>query len=216
MEFKDAVNFRQSIRFFSDKQVSDEDIKDIVKTAQRAPSWINAQPWRVHVATGDALKKIKENHLRLSALGVRANADIPYAEGNTWDAFSIENMSQWSNSLRDYLGNNVGEMGYSQIHLFDAPAIAYITLPKAASKWAIYDTGSFGQTLMLAAADKKIDSMPAYEFVKYPDSVRKILNIPADTMILMGIGLGYRDENVKINGYRTIRANEDKVLTIHK
>ncbi|MCR1890093.1 hypothetical protein NSA16_02765 [Ligilactobacillus murinus] len=45
--------------------------------------------------------------------------------------------------------------------MFNTPALIYLTLPKNTSEWSIYDLGAFGQTLMLAAADRKVDSMPA-------------------------------------------------------
>lgn len=216
MNFKDIVNFRQSIRIFNDKKVSEEDIKDIVKTAQRAPSWVNAQPWKVYVAMGDTLKQIKENHLDFSRLGVRGNADWDFPANNSWDNNAIQNMMDWSNGLRNHLGADADQMAYSQSHLFDAQALVYLTLPKTASNWSIYDLGAFGQTLMLAAADKKIDTMPAYEIVKYPDSLREILGVSEDRIFAMGIALGYRDDSKKINSFRTRRLDEDKMLEIKK
>ena len=58
-------------------------------------------------------------------------------------------------------------------------------------------TGSLAQTLALAAKAEGIDSMPAYELVKYPASVREIMGLPEDQTLAMGIGLGYgKDEYV--------------------
>ena len=51
-----------------------------------------------------------------------------------------------------------------QIALFDAPAIVYLTVPKTASAWAIYDAGALTQSLMLAAKERGIDSMVAYDY----------------------------------------------------
>ncbi len=65
-------------------------------------------------------------------------------------------------------------------NLYYAPAIAYLTIPKQSNLWSVYDLGAFAQTLALAAKAKGIDSMPAYEFVKYPASVREIMGIPED------------------------------------
>lgn len=102
----------------------------------------------------------------------------------------------------------------SQTRLYDAAALVYLTLPKGATGWSIYDLGAFGQTLMLAAADQRIDSMPAYEIVRYPDAVREIMGIPANTQLVMGIALGYRDPAKRINDFRSARAPENSILTI--
>ena len=52
MEFSQVVADRHSVRDFTDQPVSQEDLVDIVRTAQQAPSWVNSQPWRVYAATG--------------------------------------------------------------------------------------------------------------------------------------------------------------------
>ena len=45
MEFKQVVAKRHSVRDFTDQPVSSQDLVDIVRTAQQAPSWVNSQPW---------------------------------------------------------------------------------------------------------------------------------------------------------------------------
>ena len=52
MEFSQVVANRHSVRDFTDQPVSQEDLVDIVRSAQQAPSWVNSQPWRVYAATG--------------------------------------------------------------------------------------------------------------------------------------------------------------------
>lgn len=214
MEFKQAVNYRQSIRYFTNRQIDPATLRDLVRTAARTPSWANSQPWQVYVATGDTLKKIKTHHLAAAQQGVKGNSDLPVAHRTQWNQQARENMADWSTALQQYLGTDVQQMTDSQARLYDAAALVYLTLPKGATGWSIYDLGAFGQTLMLAAADQQIDSMPAYEIVRYPDAVRKIMGIPADTQLVMGIALGYRDPAKKINDFRSDRAAEDSILTI--
>lgn len=60
---KDAAHFlsmmekRRSVRFFADRQVPLEIIKDIVATANTAPSGANMQPWKFCVVSNPMLKK---------------------------------------------------------------------------------------------------------------------------------------------------------------
>lgn len=58
--------------------------------------------------------------------------------------------------------------------------------------------------------------MPAYEIVKYPDSLQKILGVSEDRIFAMGIAIGYRDDSKVINSFRTQRSNEDNMLEIKK
>lgn len=97
--------------------------------------------------------------------------------------------------------------------LSDAPAIVYLTMHRNSPLFSIFDMGAFSQSLMLAAKERGVDSMEAYEFVKFPDAIRKLMGIPDDEAIVMGIGLGYADDR-KINGFRSSREPLEDVLTI--
>ena len=66
------------------------------------------------------------------------------------------------------------------------------------------DLGGFEQTLLLSAANKGVDSITAYSMVKYPDVIRKYLNIPDTYAVAIGIALGYASDS-KINTFRSER-----------
>ena len=97
--------------------------------------------------------------------------------------------------------------------MFDAAALIYITIHAESPLWAVYDAGAFGQSLMLSAFGHGIDSVPAYEIVKYPKYIHEIMEIPEDEQIVMGIGLGMSSEN-KINQFRSDREDIKRVLEI--
>lgn len=69
---------------------------------------------------------------------------------------------------------------------------------------------------MLAAANKGLDSMPAWELFNIRNLLKSIQGIPKDKILAMGIGLGYRNPNTKINKFYTDRANLDTFVTIKK
>jgi nitroreductase len=54
MNVKDAIEKRRSIRKFTDKPVSREDLLEIIEAARLSPSSINAQPWRFRIVTDRA------------------------------------------------------------------------------------------------------------------------------------------------------------------
>ena len=73
--------------------------------------------------------------------------------------------------------------------------------------------GGFAQSLMLSAREHGVDSVIAYEFVRYPEEARKFMGIPDDAAVVIGIGLGYADER-KRNSFRSSRAPLDEVLIV--
>lgn len=55
-QFFNTMNKRRSVRFFSDKDVPEEVINNIIKTANTAPSGAHKQPWTFCVISNKALK----------------------------------------------------------------------------------------------------------------------------------------------------------------
>ena len=52
------IESRKSVRKYSDKHISDEDLKKILEAGRLAPSWMNVQSWPGH--TGEDRKMISE------------------------------------------------------------------------------------------------------------------------------------------------------------
>ena len=96
--------------------------------------------------------------------------------------------------------------------LFNAPVVAFLFLTiEEFNPWSAYDLGAFGENLMLAASDAGLASLPAFEFVKYPDTLRKYLPVPDKDLIGMGIGLGYASDK-KVNDFHSSRAPLDEMM----
>lgn len=213
MDFTDVVNSRHSVRDFSDKQISNELLTKIVKLAQRTPSWANSQPWNVYIAKGDALARIKKLHLERDQKGEAGNSEMQQIHRFAWGKQPLDNMQDWSISLGKYLGMASVQMNKAQANLFNASALVYLTVQKEVSPWMVYDVGAFGQTLMLAAKNEGIDSMPAYEIVRFPEDIHHVMQIPANEEILMGIALGYPTDR-KINSFYSDRDATKNILSI--
>lgn len=216
MEFTTVNRERHSVRDFSTRQVSLDKIRQIVKAAQQAPSWVNSQPWKVYVATGKTLKKIKQMSQNQDNNQVKGQPDLAVMAREDWAQVPQANMKAWGRQIVSYFDS------YDEAHstmsglayqLNNAPAIAYITIPQQAPDWAIFDAGAFAQTMMLAAKNLAIDSIPTYNSVRFPQKLRKIMNIPRDERLVIGIELGYA-EKTKINHYRSTRQPLDEILKI--
>ena len=100
-------------------------------------------------------------------------------------------MKQFTDVLND---PNAKALWDANVILFNAPSIVYITIPKKRTLYNIFDSGAIEMTVMAAAKEQGIDSVPAYEAIKYPDILRKHMKIPDDEDIIIGIALGYEDK----------------------
>lgn len=218
MEFEKVLNNRHSSRKFLDKKINESLLIDLVRDAQQTPSWANSQPWKVILATGKTLETIKNNHLQLSNQGVVGDSDLETAHRTDWADYTRDNIGNWNNELVKYLIDNdipQHQFSHTQSMLYDAPALIYLTVTAPVNDWEIFDTGAFAQTLMLSAANRGIQSMPAYEIIKYPTELRRILSLDKDDKILMGIALGYED-TASINKFKTSREDTNNILRIER
>lgn len=218
LDTKEAILTRHATRLFDkNKKISAKTLERIIRLAQFAPSWVDSQPWKVYIATGDTLKKIKEVHRQNVAQKVEAKPDWPTTHRQDWADFPRNNMARHNEATAKFWEDDTLK-GITrpelQVRLYDAPALCYLTIPKNSNQWSDYDLGAFGQTIMLAAKGMGIDSMPAYEIVKFPDSIRKIMNIPDDEWIAMGLALGYGDMKTKVNDYRAPRVALNRMLKV--
>lgn len=214
MEFKEVMSTRHSVRSFTDKEVPVEVLREIVLTAGRAPSWENSQPWNVYIATGETLARIKDIWAAKYADKVKGSPDMPTGHRTNFSARSQKSMEDFMGQVADYAGDpEIAHFLKMNERLFDAPALVYLTLGRGHTEWPVYDLGGFGMALMLAAKDAGVDSIPAYEIVKYPAELRPLLSVPADEDIVMGIALGYASDD-DLNGLASTRLPLDDILTV--
>lgn len=77
----DLIETRKSVRRYSDKQISDEDLKQILNAGRLAPSWMNSQPWQFIAVksqeTKNLLSKLSNNqpHVKLADTVIVCVAD---------------------------------------------------------------------------------------------------------------------------------------------
>ena len=212
MEFKQVVAKRHSVRDFTDQPVSSQDLVDIVRTAQQAPSWVNSQPWRVYAATGAALTTIKERFAQKAAAGERGRSEFLVLSRAEWSDDAQANMAALSEKVAA-LGETAQDFAASQGRLFNAQAVLYITIPKGSPLWSVHDLGAFSAMLALAAFDKGLGAINAYALVSRPDAVREIMGIGEDETLAVGIALGHPADS-ELAAFAPTRVDVEKILTI--
>ena len=86
----ELISTRKSVRKYSDKHISDGDLRKVLEAGRLAPSWMNVQSWKF------ILVKSQKNKDLLSELSIGQqqvkNADaliVCVADTNAWDAADI-------------------------------------------------------------------------------------------------------------------------------
>lgn len=206
---------RHSSRDFKKDEVPEDTLKEIVKIAGMAPSWENSQPWNVYIATGETLETIRKAWIAENDQKIKGSADMNPGHRTNFSERGQKNMADFMDEVGKFDDDeDLEKFNHVQHILFNAPAVVYLTLPKDYTKWSVYDMGGFGMSLMLAATDLGVNSIPAYELVKYPYILRDNLPIPEDEDIIMGIALGYESEE-HINTFESPRLDLDEILKIN-
>lgn len=176
MKLTEAINSRHSVRQFTDQPVDRDLIKKVVKLAQQAPSWVNSQPWQVYCAMGKSLAQIKTAYHEEDLAGNHGHPDLAVMSREDWSDGTQANMKQWRHGIVHHFATfdeAHQQMTEASQTLYNSPVILYITIPKASPDWSILDAGAFGQTLMLAATDLGLGSIPTYNSVRFPDILHR-------------------------------------------
>ena len=204
MKVTEALAARRSIRAFLDKPVEREILTAIFEAAARTPSWANSQPWDVFVATGETLQRIKDGFQENYANSVPAALETP--RPLVWSDAAIARQKQLHPDMVRDCGDSVQQFGILNQTMFNAPAVIYICADKVLSEWSLYDIGAYSQSVMLAAIQYGLGTIPAIQVTNYPDILHRELKIPENLKVTIGIAIGYTDEANQINNFHSSRS----------
>lgn len=216
-----AIANRHSVRAYEKDPPSREIIEKILDSASRSPSWANTQPWEVYIATGAVLEDIRQAYAANFRDRVHREPDLETP--SEWPPEHERRMVELRDARMQSLqaeedaegGDVVRESMFAlNARMFGAPVVAFICMDRSLTPWSIYDLGLFSQTLMLAAMDCGVASIPAFNLVAYPGILRETLGIPDQLSIVMGIALGYENGDDPHNRYRSSRRKIDEFAVL--
>ncbi|AKD43457.1 nitroreductase A (plasmid) [Aminobacter sp. MSH1] len=219
-----AIASRRSIRAFLSRDVTDEQVEELLQVARYAASGMNTQPWAVHVVRESA----KE---RLSAAIMAVHNDpvesleleepyqyypvewtSPYVDRRRkvgWDLYGLLNIAKGDKErMHAQHGRN-----YT---FFDAPVGLFFTLPRIMEQGSFLDYGMFLQNIMVAARARGLDTCAQVAFTKFHRIIATELEIPDDRMLISGMSLGYADTSRPENTLATEREPSAAFTRFHK
>ena len=215
--FLDIVARRRSMRDFKPDPVPTEIIASVFGGAQRAPSNCNTQPWFVHVVTGETLEQLRAELPSKFAAGEIA-LDFPY--DGQYEGIYKDRQYASATALYDSLGiareqkaeRNAWFM--RNFSFFDAPAVAFFTLPTGFGLREACDLGMFAQTVMLGLTAHGLGSCPQTALAFLTNVIRPTLGLGDHEQLMFGMSFGYPTDTA-VNEVRTERAMLEDVVTFH-
>ena len=208
MTVAEALNARHSTRAFLSAPVEREKLEAVLKAAARTPSWANSQPWEVFVATGQTLDRIREAFKE--KYEQKAKHDPETARPVKWSESAVRFREQLRPGMARDCGDAAEQFGVLNQTMFNAPAVIYICMDKVLSEWSLYDIGAYSQSLMLAAVEQGLATIPAIMLMVFPDVLRRELKIPENFKLTIGIAIGYEDREHGINNFTSGRKSLDE------
>ena len=215
--FLDVVSRRRSMRDFKSDPVPREIIESVFGNAQRAPSNCNTPPWFVHVVTGETLEQLRQELPAKFAAG-EIELDFPY--DGQYEGVYKERQYASATALYDSLGiardqkaeRNAWFM--RNFSFFDAPAVAFFTLPTGFGLREACDLGMFAQTVMLGLTAHGLGSCPQTALAFLANVIRPALSLGDHEQLMFGMSFGFPTDTA-VNEVTTERASLGDVVTFH-
>lgn len=206
MDLLKTIQERRSIRAFKPDLIPKETIEDILKLAIQAPSAINLQPWEFIVVTGEERKRLsrrlikayKEKKISCGPGNVKPMPKTVTKRG----AKTLELMTPYFEEMGVNIDPFVNE---GSCNFYGAPVAILICLDDSFPKSRLVDIGLILGYLLLIAHEFGLGTCPIGLITAYEDEIKDVLNIPENRQVVIGVALGFPDENSPINRFKSHR-----------
>jgi len=216
MEMTEAIERRKSVRAFRQEPVPRGALEEILAKALRAPSWGNTQPWKMTVVGPAALQAIIKESVRGVQAGVGVRPDV--AMPGDWPKEMDRRYKENGRKLFELLGIERGNQEKRNAHrlnmfrFFGAPQAIYFHQDRSLSPYSIFDAGLLAQNIALLAPEKGLGTCFLAVTVLFPEIIRQHTGIPDSDRILIGMAVGYPDEDATINRFRSGRESVENLV----
>ncbi len=206
MDLMETIKARRSIRAFKADPVPREVVEKIMEAAVQAPSAINLQPWEFNVVMGEErlrlsrklIKSYREKNISCSPGNVKPLSQTFSRRG----AESFELMTPYLKEMGLEFNSFINE---GSCNFYGAPVAIILCLDNAFSKARLVDMGIALGYIVLVAHSLGLATCPIGLISAYEEEIKDVLNIPDNKDVVIGVALGYPDEDSPINRFKSPR-----------
>ncbi|KRF14655.1 nitroreductase [Nocardioides sp. Soil796] len=218
VEFHSVLEERWSCRAFTTDEVPETTLRKIFALAQRTASWCNTQPWQVHLLSGEARERLAKGLVDAVVSGA-GGSDLPMPDA--YVGVHQERRREAGYALYESLDIARDDRVARDLQMlknftfFDAPHVAIITTDANQGVYGAVDCGGYVANLLNAAHELGVATVPQAAIAMQSPTVRDVLDLPADRLVVCAVSLGFADTDHPVNAFRTSRATvEDSVVFV--
>jgi len=218
METTTCITSRRVTRGFKPESPSREVLRGILDQARNCTSAENTQPWEFAVFSGAVMAAFRRDNLERFAHGDKPASEIPYGS-EMWPAsFRGRILGGGGPTLLEVLKIDPSDRESRQalwrrgIGFWGAPAGIVLYMERNLPQLSLLDIGGMLTTLTLLAHDQGLGACPTLQMVMWPDLVRKHLKISESKLIVIGLSIGYVDDQDPINTFKAFRLPLDPMV----
>jgi nitroreductase len=216
----EAIQQRKSVRAFEKKAVSQKLVEEILSLACQSASGSNLQPWKIYAITGEVQARL------IQLVGERAMQN-PLGEGGDIPIYPEKLEQPWKQRraecgevMYEALGitreDKMGRLGqvFKNFEFFGAPVGLIITMDRHLSEAQIIDIGLVLQNIQLLAVERGLDTCAQASWTMWPKTIREVLEVGDNEMVMAGVALGYADSEESVNHIKQSRISNDEAISL--
>ena len=213
IDILDVIRERRSVRAFRPDPISRETVSEVLKFTTNAPSANNLQPWEFIVVSDKERERLsrtltKAYHEKRVSCGSGAVKPLPQAIRER-GIQTLESMKAYTDKAGAPVNDFINE---GSCNFYGAPVAIIICLDDCFSTRQMVDVGTAVGYLMLVAHAFGLATCPIGLIADYADEVKDVLNIPESKKVVIGVALGYPDQENPMSQFRSSRADPGELV----
>ncbi|MFE4502781.1 nitroreductase [Rhodococcus sp. NPDC056743] len=209
------LDSRISCRAYEDRQVPREVINEILRLAQKTPSWCNTQPWQVAITEGDGTERFRAGlGAYVMANPQESDFEFPREYQGVYKSRRFDCAMALYSSVGIEHGDRAGSGAQTMknFELFGAPHVAIITTDEALGTYGAVDCGLYVNSFLLAAQSLGVATIPQAALAGCSKFIHEHFGIDDTRKVVCAISFGYADTDHPVNGFRTDREDVENVV----
>lgn len=201
MDVYEAVDSRRAVRAFRAEPVPRPVLERVLQAATRAPSSGNLQPWRLFVAAGEPLARLKRVATARAVAGDAGDEREYPMYPDPLAGRYLERFGGAAAQRYRALGidrddpERPARVAALNTDAFGAPVVLFCYLDPVMGRGQWADAGMYLQTVLLLLRAEGLHSCPQVMWTMYHRTVAEVLGVDG-LVLLCGVSVGYEDEDV--------------------
>ena len=213
MDLLKAIRERKSIRAFKSDPVPRERVEEVLNLTIHAPSAINLQPWEFVIVTGEEKERLSRRLIKAyREKKISCSPDTVKPLPKTYVKRGAKTL-ELMNPFFEEMGTDSDQLiNEGSCRFYGAPVAIILCLDDCFSKARLVDIGIALGYFILTAHDFGLSTCPIGLITAYEDEIKDLLNIPENKNVVIGLALGYPDQDIPINRFKSSRESLDKFV----